>query len=68
MQTVGEQFQGTRPTLKISTNKIVSTSKEPSPPSVPMAIPKNKISEMGIKEMKEEIVDMTEKLRLKNLP
>jgi hypothetical protein len=33
-----------------------------------MAIPKNKISEMGIKEMKEEIFDMTEKLRLKNLP
>ena len=54
--------------MKISSNKIVSTSKEPSPPSVPMAIPKNKISEMGIKEMKEEIFDMTEKLRLKNLP
>ena len=41
---------------------------DPSPPVMQVPQPRTKKSEMAIKEMKEEIVDMTEMLRLKNLP
>ena len=46
----------------------MNVTRDPSPPVMPVSVPRTKISEMMVKEMKEEIVDMAEKLRLKNLP
>ena len=57
--------------MKISTKKANMTTAELSPPKVPpvpLNIIRHKNSDMALKEMKEEIVDMTEKLRIKNLP
>jgi hypothetical protein len=57
--------------MKISTKKGNITTAELSPPNVPLVplnIVRHKNSDMALKEMKEEIVDMTEKLRIKNLP
>lgn len=68
MQTVGEQFLTRKPTNKISTTKVGNVTRDPSPPMLPVPMPRTKKSEMAIKEMKEEIVDMAERLRLKNLP
>jgi len=66
MQTVGEQFLQRRPTVKPSNKK--QPVPEPMPPKPPANVLRPQKSELSVKEMKEEIVDMSEKLRIKNLP